>query len=450
MTTFRIQDFIDEQRPRRIHYAVLAICTFVMFVDGFDIFLVGKIAPAIARGLGEQPAAMTLVFFLQQIGLAIGAFVAPPLADRFGRRRMLVLCSMAFGLLTLATSFARSIPELAVLRGISGVFLSGGLPMAIALLAELSPRARRGTFISIAFAGYSAGGAAGGAVAAWMIDAYGWQSGFWLGAAMPLIGAVLMILFLPESLQFIASRNPVDPRIVPTIRRLAPETVLNGNETFVAADGSQVAGKSSLFDIFRSGRARATTILWLACVLSMGTIALMAAWLPTFFQEMAGIPIQRFAVLAMIGFLGGVAGTLAMGWLFDRLRASRLIPAYYFGLSAMIVMLGLVPFSAPFFIGVLLAYNFFQTGGQTGLNTMMTRIYPTSMRSTGIGWAGGMGRIGGVILPLFGGLAVASHFSLQVTLIGVASLPLAVGLLVLMIPDLTRPVAEPKLRPVTA
>jgi len=165
---------------------------------------------------------------------------------------------------------------------------------------------------------------------------------------------------------------------------------------------------------------------------------------------MAGIPIQRFAVLAMIGFAGGLAGTLAMGWLFDRLRAARVIPAYYLGLSAMIVLLGLVPFSAPLFLGVLLAYNFFQTGGQTGLNTMMTRIYPASMRSTGIGWAGGLGRLGGVVLPLFGGLAVASHFTLQATLIAVAVLPAGVALLVLLLPDVGRPIAEPRLRPATA
>ncbi len=450
MTTFRVQDFIDGQQSRSIHFRILAICTFVMFVDGFDIFLVGKIAPAIARGLGEAPAAMTLVFFLQQIGLAIGAFVAPPLADRYGRKRMLVACSLAFGVLTLVASLATTITEFAIIRGLSGIFLSGGLPMAISLLAEHSPRARRGVFISIAFAGYSAGGAAGGAAAAWLIDAYGWQSGFWLGGVMPLLGALVMLLALPESVQFLASRNPADRRIAPILRRLAPGIALTGHEVFVAADGSSNAQKARLLDIFRGGRARATAVLWMACVLSMGTIALMAAWLPTFFQEMAGIPIQRFAVLAMLGFFGGLVGTLTMGWLFDRVRASRLIPAYYFGLAGMILMLSIVPFEAPFFLGVLLAYNFFQTGGQTGLNTMMTRIYPTSMRSTGLGWAGGMGRIGGVILPLFGGLALASHFSLQVTLTIIAVLPLTVGLLVLMIPDLARaePVSQPK--PATA
>lgn len=450
MTTFRIQDFIDGQRTRSIHFRILAICTFVMFIDGFDIFLVGKIAPAIARGLGEAPAAMTLVFLLQQIGLAIGAFVAPPLADRFGRKRMLVACLTIFGFLTLLTSLATTITQFAILRGIAGIFLSGGLPMAVSLLAEHTPRARRGAFISIAFAGYSAGGAAGGAVAAWMIDAYGWQSGFWLGGIMPLVGALVMIFALPESLQFLASRNATDRRIAPIIRRFDRNAALSGDEVFLTADGSSSAEKAGLLDIFRGGRTRATAVLWMACVLSMGTIALMAAWLPTFFQEMSGIPIQRFAVLAMLGFLGGLVGTLMIGWLFDRLRASRLISAYYFGLAGMILLLGMVPFEAPFFLGVLLAYNFFQTGGQTGLNTMMTRIYPASMRSTGLGWAGGMGRIGGIILPLFGGLALASEFSLQTTLAIIAVLPLTVGLLVLMIPDLARaePASPPK--PATA
>lgn len=444
MTTFRIQDFIDGQRTRPIHYLVLAITTFVMFVDGFDIFLVGKIAPAIAKGLGEEPAAMWLVILAQQIGLAVGAFIAPPMADRYGRKRMLIVSTACFGALTLAGSFSRTLEEFALLRGIAGIFLSGGLPMAVALLSEHTPKARRGVFISIAFVGYSAGNAAGGAVAAWLIDAYGWQSGFWIGGVAPLIGMLLMILFMPESLQFTTSRNAKDPSIPRTIRRLDPSVELRGDEEFVTADGSSTGEKASLLDIFRGGRGRATAILWMACVLSMGTIALMAAWLPTFFQEMAAIPIQRFAVLAMLGYAGGIAGTLAMGWLFDRLPASRLIPSYYFGLAIMIAAMGVVPFEAPFFLGVLLAYNFFQTGGQTGMNTMMTRIYPASMRSTGIGWAGGMGRVGGVVLPLFGGFALNNQFSLETTLLIVALAPTLVGLLLLMVPDLGRETAPNK------
>jgi len=446
VTSFPIQPFIDAQKARGVHIMVLAICTLVMFIDGLDIFMVGKIAPAIARGMGSPPAAMTLVFVCQQAGLAIGAFVASPMADRFGRRRMLIIASVIFGVLTLAAAFTTTLLQLAILRGLSGIFLSSGLPIAVSLLAEVTPRHRRGTFIAIAFTGYSAGGAAGGAIAAWLIDIYGWQSGFWIGGLLPLISVPLMMIFLPESPQYLASRNGRDARIAPILRRIDRQVALTGEETFVVGDGSAKKGDAGLLDIFRDGRAAITTILWVACVLSMGSIALMAAWLPTFFQEMAGIPIQRFAILAMFGFFGGVVGTLAIGSLMDKIRPSRLIPFAYLCLAGTFVLLGVVPFEASGFIVVLLAMNLFQSGGQAGLNTLMTQIYPASMRSTGLGWAGGCGRIGGVLLPIFGGFAVRSDFSLQTTMTIVALAPLCVALLLMTMPtpgrtDAVRPAA---------
>jgi AAHS family 4-hydroxybenzoate transporter-like MFS transporter len=449
MATFNVQEFLDRQPVRRSNYAILAVCAFVMFIDGLDVFMVGKIAPAIARGLGESPAAMTLVFLLQQIGLAVGAFVATPLADRYGRKRMLIISAIAFGVLTLITAFATSLTQVAILRGLAGIFLSGGLPMAIALVAEATPRRSRGTFIAISFATYSCGSAAGGAIAAWLIDDYGWQSGFWIGGLLPLISVPLILWLLPESTQFLVSRNPADPRIPGLLRRIDPSLTLAGDEQFVAGDGSRGAGKARVTDIFRDGRARTTTILWAACVLSMGNIALMAAWLPTFFQEMAGIPIQRFAVYAMIGFTGGLVGTLTMGWLMDRLRPSRVLPAFYIGLAAAMFGLGLVPFEAAPFIIILIAFNLFQTGGQAGLNTLMTQVYPASMRSTGLGWAGGAGRIGGIVSPLLGGFAVASHWSLEMTMSLCALIPLVVAGLVFMIRDQTA-AAAPAGRPVPA
>ncbi|MBL8552157.1 MAG: MFS transporter [Hyphomonadaceae bacterium] len=435
MATFNVQEFVDRQPLRPVHYLMLAVCGLAMFIDGLDVFVVGKVAPAIARGMGETPAAMTIVFLFQQIGLAIGAFLATPLADRYGRKRMLIVCMLIFGLLTLAAALATSLLQLAVLRGFAGVFLSGGLPMAISLVAEATPKKRRGMFIALSFAAYSTGSAAGGAIAAWLLDDYGWQSAFWIGGALPLVCVPLTLWLLPESLQFTVSRNANDPRIPAMLRRIDRHVALDGSEQFVAGDGSRSAEKARLTDIFREGRARTTTLIWCACILSMGNIALMAAWMPTFFQEMAGIPIQRFAISAMIGFAGGLAGTLVMGWLMDRLRPTRIIPAFYFCLAAAVVALGMTSFESSLFLGVLIAYNLFQTGGQTGLNTLMTQIYPASMRSTGIGWAGGAGRIGGIISPLFGGLAIAQHFSLQMTMSLIALAPLSVALLVLLIHD---------------
>jgi AAHS family 4-hydroxybenzoate transporter-like MFS transporter len=447
MAVFNVQEFVDRQPIRPIHYGVLAICGVAMFIDGFDVFVVGRIAPAVARGLGESPAAMQSVVLFQQIGLAVGAFLATPLADRYGRKRMLIISSLIFGVLTLGVALATSLLQVAILRGISGIFLAGGLPMAVALVAESTPKRHRGTFIALSFALYSTGSAASGAVAAWLIDDYGWQSAFWIGGLLPLASVPLMLFLLPESLQFLVSRNPGDSRVPAILRRIDPNLAFDGTETFVAGDGSRARGKARPTDIFRDGRAKTTILIWLACVLSMGNIALMGFWLPTFFQEMAGIPIQRFAIYAMIGFAGGLTGTLVMGWLMDRFRASRVLPLFYFGLAAAIFGFGIVPFEAAAFLAVMIAFNLFQTGGQTGLNTLMTQIYPASMRSTGIGWAGGAGRVGGIVLPLFGGFAVGAHFSLRLTMTLIALLPLGVALLMLAIRD--REPEAPALTPAT-
>lgn len=432
MTVFGVQQFLDRQPIRRVHVIVLALCTAIMFIDGLDIFIVGKIAPAIAAGMGEPSAAMTKVFVLQQIGLAIGAFVASPFADRFGRRATIIGSAVIFGTLTVACAFATTLWQLAVLRGLSGIFLSGILPMAVALISDMTPRFRRGTFIAIAMAGYSLGNAAGGAVAAWLIDLYGWQSGFWIGGLMPLAIVPLMLMLLPESVQFLAGRNAHDPRIARTLRRFDPKLVLRGDETFMPGDAAPRLNKSGPLDIFREGRAGASAILWIVCFLSMGNIALVAAWLPTFFQEKAGVPIQQFAVFAMVAYAGGLTGTLVVGWLIDRSSPSRLIALIYLLQSACIVALGQVAFGTGAFVALLIAFSCCQTGGQAALNLLLAQTYPARMRSTGIGWAGGFGRVGGIVGPLLGGLAVAADLSLSQTLILVALPPLGVTAVILL------------------
>lgn len=431
MQPFDIQAFIDEQGTRPVHYAVLALCLVAMFIDGFDIFMVGKIAPAIARAFGVPPAGMTLVFLLQQSGLALGAFLISPLADLLGRKRLLITLSLLFGLLSILTVFSTSITMLAIVRGISGIFLAGILPIAVALLSEFTPRRRRATFVALGMTGYSLGNAAGASMALLVPD-FGWQSAFWVGGIMPLVLVPIMMLSLPESLSFRAVRNPADPAIARTIRRIAPDIVLRGDEQFTTGRSERAAVKSNPLDLFRDGRARASAILFAACTLSMGTIALLAAWLPSFFQQMAGISIQRFAIAAMIGLLGGVAGMLTIGFLMDRIRPGRLLPAYFVGYGCALVILGRIGFGTPLFVPALFALAFFQGGGQAGLNMLMAQVYPTAIRSTGIGWAGGAGRIGGVILPLFGGYALHASFSLQLTLATVAIAPFLVAMLLLL------------------
>jgi AAHS family 4-hydroxybenzoate transporter-like MFS transporter len=437
--TFDVQKFVDEQTLRPIHVTVLALCFVVMFVDGFDIFMVGKIAPAIAEDFGVSTAHMTLVILLQQIGLACGSFLISPLGDYFGRKRMLVICFALFGLLSVATAFSPSIPAMAILRGITGLFLASVLPLAVALISEFTPVRQRAIFIAIGMTGYSLGNV-GGAVTALLVPGFGWQSGFWVGGLMPLILIPFLLFCLPESLAFRVSRNPNDAMIPRTIARIAPQVELTGAESFVAQDKRKAGTRRDPLDLFRDGRARTSVLLFSACFFSMGTIALLAAWLPSFFQQMAGISIQQFALSAMLGLLGGIVGMLSIGWLLDRIHPTLPIPIFFMAYAVAIMMLGQVPFNSPAFIPTLFLMALFQGGGQAGLNMMMARVYPTYIRSTGIGWAGGAGRIGGVVLPLFGGFALASAFSLELTLTIVAMPPIMVAIMVLFL----RPAKPPR------
>lgn len=433
MARFDIEDFVDRQPIGRPQLAVLLVCGLVCFIDGFDIFVIGKIAPAITADFGERPEAMGFVFLLQQIGLAAGAFLVSPLADRFGRRRMLVWSCAAFGAITFGSIYAQTLEQLAWLRGLSGLFMSAGMPIALALISEMTPKRRRSLFVALALAGYSTGNAASGAVAAWLLDIYGWESGFVIGGIVPILCIPLLLLFVPESIKYLTERDPHGHALPATVRRMDRQVMLAGDEQFVLGAGRPKGEKSGLFDVFTGGRAWMTVVLYAACVLSMTNIAIMSQWLPTFFQEMAGVPIQQFAISAMISYLGGLAGMLSVGWLMDRFAATRMIPLYYLLLAAAMVSLAWVPFQATIFIAVLITFNFVQTGGQGGLNTLITQVYPPRMRSTALGWAGGAGRIGGVIAPLFGAFALEQHLSLQTTLGMAAVGPLMVAVLILFL-----------------
>lgn len=433
MARFDVEDFVDRQPIGRTQLAVLLVCGLVCFIDGFDIFVIGKIAPAITADFGEKPEAMGFVFLLQQIGLAAGAFLVSPLADRLGRRRMLVWACAAFGIITFASIYAQNLNQLAWLRGLAGLFMSAGMPIALALISEMTPKRRRSLFVALALAGYSTGNAASGAVAAWLLDIYGWESGFVIGGIVPILCIPLLLMFVPESVKYLTERDPHGHALPATVRRMDRQVMLAGDEQFVLGADRVAEAKPGLFDVFTGGRGWMTAVLWAACVLSMTNIAIMSQWLPTFFQEMAGVPIQEFAVSAMISYLGGLAGMLSVGWLMDRFAATRMIPLYYLLLAASMVAIAWVPFQATIFIAVLITFNFVQTGGQGGLNTLITQLYPPRMRSTALGWAGGAGRIGGVIAPLFGAFALQSHLSLQTTMGMAAVGPLLVAVLILFL-----------------
>jgi AAHS family 4-hydroxybenzoate transporter-like MFS transporter len=430
--TFDVAAFIDARPIGWREISTLIVVAVVLFIDGFDMYFFGKMLPAIADGLGVTPAGMTGIVFWQQVGMFAGAIVMPPLADRIGRKPVLALGLLAFGLLTFWAAWSTSVTMMAWLRGISGIFFSAMLPVALALLAEMTPRRRRASFISIALVCFSAANIASGAMTAWLLDIYGWQIGFWLGGILPLL-ALPLLLLLPESLTFRVTRDPTDARIGAVIRRIDPTAGIVGGETFTLGDSARPVEKLGPLAMFRPPYFLKTAILFSACFLAMGNIALLANWLPTYFQELGGMPIQEFAKLMMIGFLGGALGALVIGRLMDKLNPYTLIAVYFLVDALALGSIGFLPPGTVAFVLGLMLWNFCQTGGQTGINTLATLGYPPEMRSSGIGWAGATGRIGGIVFPLVGGLALGTTLSLQSIMLMIAIPAVLVACLIVLL-----------------
>ena len=427
--TFDVADFIDQRPIGAREIATLVIVSVVLFIDGFDMYFLGKILPAIAEGLGGAPVDMAPVVNFQQIGMFIGALIMPPLADRIGRKPVLGLCLLTFGCLSLWAAFSTGFDMLAWLRGVSGIFYSALLPIGLALLSESAPKRRRALFMSIALVCFSGGNLASGALTAWWLGDIGWEGFFIIGGVVPL-ATLALLLFVPESLAFRVNRNPADPRVAAAIRRLAPDIDLPEGVRFRMGDQQEVARMGPLA-MFGPRYRTQTILLFTLCFFSLGNIALMANWLATFMQELAGLPIETFAFYMIIGYFGGASGTLVMGWLMDRMNPYWLITGYFILDAVAILSLGFVPPQvAVAFVTALVVWIFCQVGGQTGINNLATLGYPPEMRSSGIGWAGGFGRIGGIVFPALGGLALAAALPLQTIMLVTAIPALVIAALV--------------------
>lgn len=429
---FDVAGFIDARDIGRREIMALIIVSTVLFLDGFDTYFLGKILPAIATGLGGTPVDMAPVVTWQQWGMVLGAIAMPPLADRVGRKPVLALCLLGFGGGSLACAYATTFDMLALFRGFSGIFFSAMLPVGLALLSECTPKRRRALFMSIALVCYSGGNLASGAMTAWWLDELGWQGFFVAGGVVPLC-ALVLLLFIPESVAFRVNRDAKDPEIPRALRRMDGKIMLEGDEHFYMGNQASVS-RAGPMAMFAPAFRKQTILLWMICFMSLGNIALMANWLATFLHEMRDLPIQTFALYMIYGYFGGALGTLAMGWLMDRISPYKIIACYFVVDAIAIASLGHIPPQmAIMFVTALIVWNFCQVGGQTGLNNLATLGYPPEMRSTGIGWAGAIGRFGGVLFPFLGGKALEFELPLETILHITAAPALVIAVLILVL-----------------
>ena len=419
---FDVNTFLDSRRIGRTHVSVVVLLILTMMVDGYDIFLIGIILPALADGLSIEPASMTIVFVMQQFGLLIGNFIVGPVADRIGRRVTLLGCLLIFGSLTLFTVLASTLWELVVLRFVAGIFFSGVIPNTVSLVSEIVPKKVRATCVSITFAGYTLGTSVIGApVLAWIVP-FGWQWAFVVGGVLPLGLVVVLYFFLPESLRFLVNNRPDDARIPRLLQRLDPALRLDGNERFVISEEQVKAKKVPMLALFQEGRWAITMLLWAGFHCAFIVSNLFGAWKNTVLSEFGGLDGERIALIMAVQGATGIVGTLTSGFVMDKLGPTRVLPCY---LGAAAVAAASIAFVDLTTVSVLIAFGvfgYFSNGGLSGINALASLSYPSTVRATGVSWAHGLGRAGAMVGPIIGGAMIAYEVGVSAVFL-IAAIP---------------------------
>ncbi len=398
--------FIDQQPVSRGQVRLLLTCAAVLFVDGFDTQAIGYVAPALSRAWDLPRSALGPVFSASLFGLMIGALVFGPLADRVGRKRIIVLSTAAFGIGTLATLLADGAASLIVVRFLTGLGLGGAMPNAVAMTAEFSPHRRRATMVMTMFCGFSVGAALGGLIAAALIPAFGWQSVFVVGGVAPLLLVPALAYSLPESVRFLALSGRADSRVAETLAAMFPAGRFPPGTRFGAHE-PELPG-TPVMHLFSDGRAKVTALFWAVFFMSLLDLYFLSNWLPTVLNDL-GASVSLAAVIGAMLQVGGVAGTVTLGRVIDRFSFRALSLTYVLAAFA-IVAVGFSGHSTALAAVSVFCAGFCIVGGQIASNALAATYYPTAVRSTGVGWALGIGRAGSIVGPLVGGALLALHW----------------------------------------
>jgi AAHS family 4-hydroxybenzoate transporter-like MFS transporter len=421
-----VASIIDEAPVSKLQIAVMVLCGIVAILDGFDTQAVAFVAPVIAGEWGLPPASFGPVFGAGLLGLTVGALVFGPAADRLGRRTVIIWSTVFFGLFSLLTPLADSIGTLAAMRFFTGLGLGGAMPNIIALTSEYSPVRKRATLVTLMFCGFPFGAVLGGLISAPLMERFGWAAVLYLGGVLPLLLAPVLFAALPESLRYLSGKSERRRELESLLSRVAAgakaEAVLD-----VAPEQGIAGGEGAFVSrLFKDGRGPGTILLWIIFFSNLLVLYFLINWLPVLLQQ-GGLPIERAVIGVAALNAGGIAGGIALGGLSDRTSPTRVLQLAYAAAAVLVAALGFVAVNS---LGVVMLLIFltgvFVIGSQFCMNALAAGYYPTAIRSTGVGWALGIGRIGSVIGPVVGGLLIGSGFG-TTNIFFAAAIPAAIA-----------------------
>jgi AAHS family 4-hydroxybenzoate transporter-like MFS transporter len=424
--TVNVSEVIDTHPVGALQLRVFLLCAAVLFVDGFDVQGITYVAPTITREWGLVRGDLWPALTGGLLGVMLGAMLLAPLADRVGRRSVIMYSCLAFGVATLLTLAVDSLWSLTAMRFVTGLGLGAALPNAIGLASEYAPHRRRALVVMFIGSGISLGAIGAGLAATAFVGPYGWRAMFVVGGILPLLLAVWLARSLPESIRFAAAVRGREAEAKRLLRKITPNMAADSDIALVSTDPE--GGKASVADLFKDGRGVATVCLWVAFFMSLLNVYLAINWLPTSL-EASGFAREQASLMTTLYHVGGVAGTYTIGLLMDRLGAHRMVLV-----GLLLAAIGFYTFATATGMpqwpttAILVVAGVGVIGAQVGATALASMTYPVTIRATGLGWALGVGRVGSIVGPAIGGIMLATANDPRTVYLGCV-LPVVIGMI---------------------
>lgn len=404
-----VRKVINEGKISKLQKLVVFFCFAIIAIDGLDVVAMGLVTPQIMQEWGVNASQMGPVLSAALFGLAAGALVAGPLADRFGRKLILINSVFFFGVWTLVTAFATTVDQLILFRFLTGLGLGAAAPSAATLAAEYAPERKRAFFVTLAYMGFSLGAAAGGFLAAWMIPNLGWRSVLILGGVLPLLLIPFLFIQMPESLTFLAAKNASKQKIRAIVEKIRPGSTTANTEFDIPKAKIQ---KSAIGIVMSKEYLLGTLMLWMSYLTVLFLIYLCSSWLPTL-VKMNNFSISEAAVVSSVFQIGGPVGCLFFGWSMDKFRPHLILTIAM--LVGAIATFAVGQFSQNLVLLSICVWivGFCFNGGSVGMSALATNFYPTEARATGASWMNGIGRFGAISSAFAGAYMISHGYSFQ-------------------------------------
>jgi benzoate transport len=388
---------VDGSPMSRIQWSVIAVCVLLNVVDGFDVMVMSFTAAAVSQEWSLSSSQLGLLLSAGLAGMAAGSLLLAPLADRVGRRTLILACLVVAATGMLGSALSQDAAQLGLLRVLTGLGVGGILAAGNVIAAEYANSRWRGLAVSLNVTGYAVGAGAGGVLAAVLQGGSGWRSVFVFGGAGTalLIGVVLWRL--PESLDFLLARRP--PRALDRLNGLLRAM---GQPALESLPGTPARQAPRMRRLLVPRLRRDTLLIWAGFLTAMSTFYLVSSWTPKLLVE-AGMSAVQGITWGVALNLGGVFGTVLLGLLAARFGLRRLLVVYT--LAAATLLAAFLPLVSLY--GLLLAsgvlIGLFVNGCVAAVYALTLSAYPPEVRATGLGWGVGAGRVASLVSPLLAG-----------------------------------------------